>query len=345
MPSSAVHRIEVRPKPGLPDAKGAAVCHEAQSLGLPQSPQQISSASVYLLEGELDESQLQQLADELLADPVTEIATIGLSSPKANALIEVQPLPGVMDPDAEAVQAAIKSMLGVDVDVRTGRRYDFEGVNQPTARTIAERILANTVIHAIHESPYQPQNFPHGSKYELKIITIPLRDLDEAALVKMSRDAHLFLSLDEMKAVQAHFRSLGRDPHEIELETLAQTWSEHCVHKTLKATIRYREIEESNSLSAQNISKIEMRGRPGHEINPDGSVTIHNLLKSTVAAATHELIRDGIDWCLSVFVDNAGVIVFDEHHAVCFKCETHNHPSAIEPYGGAATGIGGCIRD
>jgi phosphoribosylformylglycinamidine synthase len=88
-----------------------------------------------------------------------------------------------------------------------------------------------------------------------------------------------------------------------------------------------------------------MRGRPGHEINSDGSVTIHNLLKSTIAAATHELMADGIDWCLSVFVDNAGVIAFDDQHAVCFKCETHNHPSAIEPYGGAATGIGGCIRD
>jgi phosphoribosylformylglycinamidine (FGAM) synthase-like enzyme len=74
-------------------------------------------------------------------------------------------------------------------------------------------------------------------------------------------------------------------------------------------------------------------------------VTIHNLLKSTVAAATHELIADGVDWTLSVFVDNAGIIRFDDEHAVCVKVETHNHPSAIEPYGGAATGIGGCIRD
>src|SRR6185295_14358009 len=90
---------------------------------------------------------------------------------------------------------------------------------------------------------------------------------------------------------------------------------------------------------------INWAGRPGHDINPDGSITIHNLLKSTVAAATHELIADGLDWTLSVFVDNAGVIAFDDDYAVCVKVETHNHPSAIEPYGGAATGIGGCIRD
>jgi len=90
---------------------------------------------------------------------------------------------------------------------------------------------------------------------------------------------------------------------------------------------------------------IDWTNRPGHEAQPDGSVVIHNLLRSTVAAATHELIADGVDWTLSVFVDNAGIIRFDDEHAVCVKVETHNHPSAIEPYGGAATGVGGVIRD
>ena len=324
----------------MPDVKGAAALREAQSLGLPQSPRKIESANVYLLEGELDQQQVQQLAEELLADPVSETPIVGASKPKANSVIEVHPLPGVMDPDADAVKLAIKAMLGIDVEVRTGKRYDIEGVDSKTAHEIAERTLANTVIHAIHDQPYHPQQFPHGSKYELKIITVPLIDLDDAALMKLSREAHLFLSLDEMKAIQAEYRKIGRDPREIELETLAQTWSEHCVHKTMKSTIRYRE----ESSDAQR-PRIAMRGRPGHEINTDGSITIHNLLKSTVAAATHELMADGVDWCLSVFVDNAGVIAFDDKHAVCFKVETHNHPSAIEPYGGAATGIGGCIRD
>src|SRR5690606_15514912 len=114
-------------------------------------PAQIEYSSVYLLEGDLDQQQVQQLAEELLADPVTEQATIGATPPRASALIEVHPLPGVMDPDAEAVKLAIKSMLGVDVDVRTGWRYDMHGTDEQTARTIAERALANTVIHAIHE--------------------------------------------------------------------------------------------------------------------------------------------------------------------------------------------------
>jgi phosphoribosylformylglycinamidine synthase len=163
---------------------------------------------------------------------------------------------------------------------------------------------------------------------------VPLRDLDDASLEKLSRDAHLFLSLDEMQQVREHFRGLGREPREIELETLAQTWSEHCVHKTLKATVDY----QGELPGAADIPDVEMRD--------GGVVRIHNLLKSTVAAATHRLMDEGLDdWCLSVFVDNAGVVGFDDDHAVCFKVETHNHPSALEPYGGAATGIGGCIRD
>ncbi|SVE38152.1 uncharacterized protein METZ01_LOCUS491006, partial [marine metagenome] len=145
------------------------------------------------------------------------------------------------------------------------------------------------------------------------------------------REGHLFLDLEEMQTIQKYYQNLGREPREIELETLAQTWSEHCVHKTLKATIRYSGPDSEN--------------RPHHESHDDGSVTIHNLLKATVAAATFELIDEGIDWCLSVFVDNAGIVTFDDDHAICFKVETHNHPTAIEPYGGAATGIGGCIRD
>ena len=155
-----------------------------------------------------------------------------------------------------------------------------------------------------------------------------------------------------MKAIQHHYRNLpgDREPTDIELETLAQTWSEHCVHKTLKSTITYRPGAERSEASGLDI----FRNKPGHEINTDSStptVTIHNLLKSTVAAATFAL-RDRApeqggkgDWLVSVFDDNAGIVKLDETHGIAIKVETHNHPSAIEPYGGAATGIGGCIRD
>ncbi|MBI4296048.1 MAG: phosphoribosylformylglycinamidine synthase subunit PurL, partial [Chloroflexi bacterium] len=102
------------------------------------------------------------------------------------------------------------------------------------------------------------------------------------------------------------------NPTDVEMETLAQTWSEHCVHKTFKAKIKF------------------------------GRTIIDNLLKSTIVKATTELNKP---WCLSVFADNAGVIDFDGKNALCFKVETHNHPSAVEPYGGASTGLGGVVRD
>ncbi len=328
---SAVHRIEVRPRPGESDPRGAAACRDAQTLGLPRGPSRIDSAAVYLIEGELTPQQVRQLADDLLADPVTEVAAVGAGDTGPGAVIEVHPLPGVMDPDAEAIESAVRAM-GFDVRVRTARRYDMHGTDAATARRVAEGTLANPVIHAIYDRPHHPREFPSASRVRGAEAGIDLADMSDRDLARLSRDAHLFLSLEEMKAIQAEFRRLRRDPREIELETIAQTWSEHCVHKTFNSTIRYR-------------GPGSFADRPGHTVHADGSVTIDNLFRSTIVAATKKLIAGGIDWCLSVFADNSGVIAFDDEHAVCFKVETHNHPSAIEPYGGAATGVGGCIRD
>jgi phosphoribosylformylglycinamidine synthase len=141
---------------------------------------------------------------------------------------------------------------------------------------------------------------------------VKILDADDTQLLKISEERQLSLSLEEMKAIQSYFSSLGRDPTDVELETFAQTWSEHCVHKTFKGTIL---TEDSR---------------------------IDNLLKTTVARVTEEL---NYDWCFSVFEDNAGIVDFEGDIAIAFKVETHNHPSAIEPFGGAATGVGGVIRD
>ena len=135
-------------------------------------------------------------------------------------------------------------------------------------------------------------------------------------LEAISKKSLLSLNLKEMKAVQSYFEDLSRNPTDIELETIAQTWSEHCKHKTLSASVDYLENGKRR--------------------------TYDNLLKETVFKATKELNKK---WCISVFKDNAGVIEFDKDNGIAFKVETHNHPSALEPYGGAGTGIGGVIRD
>ena len=142
-------------------------------------------------------------------------------------------------------------------------------------------------------------------------------DADDDELMRISREGTLSLNLDEMHAIQKHFTSLKRNPTDVELETIAQTWSEHCVHKTFKSLILYSE-----------------EGKETEEI--DG------LFPTYIQRATEVIDKP---WCVSVFSDNAGIIEFDENYNVVFKVETHNHPSAIEPYGGAGTGIGGVIRD
>ncbi|MFA5976032.1 MAG: phosphoribosylformylglycinamidine synthase subunit PurL [Elusimicrobiota bacterium] len=147
--------------------------------------------------------------------------------------------------------------------------------------------------------------------------TVPLTAASDSQLLEISRKGLLSLTLDEMKTIQSYFKKQRRDPFDVELETIAQTWSEHCKHKTFSGVIEYEE-----------------EGR--------GSRVYDNLLKSTIMRATQELDRP---WCWSTFRDNAGVIALDDEWGVAFKVETHNHPSALEPYGGAGTGIGGVIRD
>ncbi len=358
-PRPPVHRFEVRPKPGHADPIGSAVARDARSVGV--LLEHARATRVYLVQADLSAADLARVRERVLADPVTETVAPGAApSATGDRLIEVHPLPGVMDPVAQTVREAIRALTGRDAEVSTGWRYDLGGGGIGTlahagngaggalsiddAKALASRLLANPVIQRIHTEPYHPADFPHSTPHDHKARTIALAGLADDALTRLSRDAHLFLSLEEMKAVQAHYRAQNRDPFDIELETLAQTWSEHCVHKTLKSNITYRGGAGGGGGTGAN-DPITWAGRPGHTVNPDGSVTITNLLKSTVAAATFTLIKGGVDWTLSVFVDNAGVIAFDDDHAVCVKVETHNHPSAIEPYGGAATGAGGCIRD
>jgi len=333
-----VLRIEVWPRPGAPDARADALRADAGSIGAPVEA--VRSARVYLIEAGLTSPQAQGLIAHLLENPVVEEARLGAAeTPEKWRTIEVLPRPGVMDPAAQTVRDAIADVAGVrDALVMTGRRFDLLGLDADAARALAERLLANPVVHQIHTAPHHPATLPRGRETPFEKRIIAIRTMDDATLERVSRDAHLFLSLDEMRAIREEYERLGRDPSDIELETLAQTWSEHCVHKTLKSRIR---LERAQT----DADPIAWEGRPGVTIDPDDAIVIDNLLKSTVAAATRELIDEGLDWTLSVFVDNAGVIAFDEDNAVCVKVETHNHPSAIEPYGGAATGVGGCVRD
>ncbi|MHC4070283.1 MAG: phosphoribosylformylglycinamidine synthase subunit PurS, partial [Planctomycetota bacterium] len=313
-------RFEVFNRSGFSDVHGNSILEEIKELGI-SSVEAVQSAKVFLIEADFDDDFAQRVGKELLSDPVCEEYYIGRSGAPAGlakaTLIEVHLKSGVTDPVAESVMAALADMGMEDGHVRTAQKYVLLGeINQSQTDTIAKKILANDVIETVIVGSEAEPPSPHLKPYELEIVHWPICDLDDDGLIKLSKDKDLFLNLVEMQTIQKYYRQLDREPTDVELESLAQTWSEHCVHKTLKSSV---------DMSID-----------GKEIHFD------NLLKDTIFKATKQLNKS---WCISVFVDNAGVVEFDKDTAVCFKVETHNRPSALDPYGGAATGIGGVIRD
>jgi phosphoribosylformylglycinamidine synthase II len=313
-------RFEVFNRPGFTDVHGNGVLENIKELGI-SAVEAVQSAKVFLIEADFDTAFAQRLAKELLADPVCQEYYIGRSGPPAGlakvTLIEVHLKSGVTDPVAESVMAALADMGIKANNVRTARKYVLLGdIKSNKIETIAKKILANDCIEVVLiGNEAEPPN-PHLKPYQLKIIHWPISDLDDNGLLALGKEKDLFLNLVEMQTIQKYYQKLDREPTDVELEAIAQTWSEHCVHKTLKSAV-----------------DMTINGQKIH---------FDNLLKDTIFKATMQLNKK---WCISVFTDNAGVVEFDEESAICFKVETHNHPSALDPYGGSATGIGGVIRD
>lgn len=331
--------IDVFPAAGQPDVAGQRIAADAADLGLAENLH-VNSAQGFLVQGELAESQIRQLASELFADGIVErfvAAPVGddrlarrpregeasatSPAPDATRLVHVLPKPGVTDPVAQSALTALADFGFSASAVRTFKKYWIGGLADDRLPLLCSKLLANDSIEQCVIGPLQLERLDLGSTYRFALVRVPLRELGDAGLLRLSKEGQLYLTLVEMQTIQARFRELGRDPTDIELESIAQTWSEHCSHKTLRGRIAYRD------------ERIERQ--------------FENLLKETIFAATQRIRGElgANDWCVSVFEDNAGIVRFDETHNVVFKVETHNHPSAIEPYGGANTGVGGVIRD
>ncbi|MEI6504443.1 MAG: phosphoribosylformylglycinamidine synthase subunit PurL [Planctomycetota bacterium] len=287
------------------------------------------TAAGWLIEGDLSRTDVDRIAATLLADPVTEsfvIDEVGAPHLSSGAdglptVVHVLPRAGVTDPAGLTAQEALALLGHPGVIVRSLRKFWLPKLAAADVERLAGKLLANDAIQDIVVGPLTITSLAGGRTWAFTKETIHLAGLDDTALERLSRGRCLALTVRELHAVRDHFAALGRDPVEIELETIAQTWSEHCCHKTLSSAVDH--------------------------IGPAGEATYDNLLKETVFAATQK-IRETLgqrDWCVSVFRDNSGVVRFDGDHDICVKVETHNHPSAIEPYGGAATGLGGVIRD
>ncbi len=318
-----MHRVEVRLKSHLPDARGLSLVKDIYDLGI-TTVSDVRVVDIYWLDADLTPGKLDLVCQRLLTDAVTQQyqcftpstdireSLKGQSSAKSEQshAIEVAYNVGVTDPVEATIIKAVRDLGIEDIRaVKTARRYLIEGsLDEVQLEVICSRLLVNPIVqHIVKQEQFE---FIENPQYKFGLNRLNILGLDIAQLSEV-RGQFNFTD-DELQAIITYFRKQGRNPTDAELETLAQTWSEHCVHKTFRGKIRF------------------------------GGTTIDNLLKSTIMKATAELDKP---WCLSVFEDNAGVIEFDDYWALCFKVETHNHPSAVEPYGGAATGIGGVVRD
>ena len=275
--------------------------------------------TVYHLEGRLSSTDVDRICAEVLVDPVTDEVVLGTRDTAAR-VVEVAPIAGVTDSAARELERAA-AVLGLPpLRAATARRYELIGeIDEPGVEVLTRRLLANPTIERSGGGELAPAFSPTW-EVAPAAPAVRLVGLGEEQLAELSRKRALSLDVTEMRAIRDHFTSCGRDPTDAELETLAQAWSEHCVHKTFKAEIRLTHT------------------RADGQVHVSHHAGLLNALRRATAALD-------ADWLRSVFVDNAGIVAFDDEHDLAVKVETHNHPSALEPFGGANTGVGGVVRD
>ena len=336
------YRLEIRTKEGFDDPKARAVERQIRSfLELPLRGVQVRE--VYALE--LNESeQVARTILEAFTNPVTQIGTLGESRPEKpfHWLVVIGYRPGVTDNVARSAASAIQDILGRPLQepeqVSTAIEYLFDAPewDRQTAEQVTWDLLANRLIQQAYilsreewEQHGAPFHLPRVELHTEPVVREIRLDVSDEELMEISRRGILALSLEEMKAIQAYFRAHAAErramglpewPTDVELESIAQTWSEHCKHKIFNARIEYHDEETGRT------------------------EVIDSLFRTYIRRATDEIGRVR-PWLRSVFHDNAGVIGFNDRIDLVYKVETHNSPSALDPYGGAMTGIVGVNRD
>jgi len=339
-------RVEVAFKPEVRDSLGEKVKGRILTdLGI--AVDSVRTVEVYTVDATLSPQQIHAVAEESLRDPIVQDVSVGRPIARDfDWCIEVGFKPGVTDNVGRTARESVELQTGYtflpEEGVYTSRQYLIRGaISFKDARRIADQLLANDLIQraiVVSRDKWSPERgvdvfVPRVRSHEdVRVEEIDL-EVPDGELMRISRDRVLALSLREMKAIRNYLRrqrvqarrakvGLGRRITDVELECLAQTWSEHCKHKIFNAGIRYRDEE----------GRVEF---------------IDGLFKTYIRGATEEIRRrlGQRDLCLSVFTDNAGVIRFNDDWNLVMKVETHNSPSALDPYGGALTGIVGVNRD
>ena len=355
-------RVEVWFRDDIGDGRAARVLAALRGGGAGDL-RAVRIRDVYLVDGVpgLRPGDLVELVCDRVAQQAALRAAPAGAAPAWDLLLEVAARPGVSDPVATSLRGALHGILGLPVPetalVQTARQYllhsrgqsstssgELSGGRLPTASEQAFGGLYNPLIQSAltitaqqwREGMRPPRIYPAaggaarlGPAAAAGVARVPVAAMSDAQLAALSEERLLALSLAEMRAIRDHFRApatrqqrraagIGDAATDVELEMLAQTWSEHCKHKIFNAAIEYRDGD-----------RVEV---------------IDSLFDTCIRATTSDVDR-GDGFLRSVFHDNSGVIEFDADTLLCFKAETHNSPSALDPYGGAITGIVGVNRD
>jgi len=339
-------RVEVALRKAVTDTQGNKTAHKIKNeLGL--TVDQVRIIRIYTVDG-LSEAQVDQAIEAgALHDPVLHTAHTTPAATDFDWIIEVGFRPGVTDNEGRTARETLRTVLGnrdVGIAVYTSTQYLITGnLNRSQVEHIARDLLANELIQRFQIADKAAWTASPGFPARTAAVTgeasstvdiVDLSAMDDDALLRLSRENILALNLEEMRCIRDYYASpevkahrkaknLPAAPTDAELECLAQTWSEHCKHKIFSSRISYENRE--NGTTAE----------------------INSLYKTYIQGSTKQLRQrmGKDDFCLSVFKDNAGVIRFSEDINVCIKVETHNSPSALDPYGGALTGIVGVNRD
>ena len=341
------HSIQILQNSNLPDIAGKKIKSACAQLHI--STGNVLCSKLYSIDYEVSNQELHDFAHHCLHDTITEkflLSQIETAS-KYQSFIAVAKLPGVTDDEGISAQMAFADFFNVEVDTNTqhifsqGIFYFEEALNDEQLEQIAKKILGNPLIHHFQYG-LKSENWSFQAyvpKVQLTtnetVETVSL-NLSEEALIQLSKEKILALNLAEMQAIQAHYKEaktvktrqekgLSQDPTDCELEILAQTWSEHCKHKEFNAIIHYENKETGEKKTITSLFK--------------------TYIKGATDVVAKSLLSKKNDWLIKVFTDNAGVVKVNDKHLFVWKVETHNSPSALDPYGGAITGILGNNRD
>ncbi|QDA60512.1 phosphoribosylformylglycinamidine synthase subunit PurL [Hymenobacter jejuensis] len=343
---STQRTIQLLLKPGQHDGEGQRVAEAAQRhLGLHTG--RVQSTALYTVNYPVSDEQLHRFATSCLQDPVLHDVALDeiRHDPQFRSYILVAKLPGVTDDEGTSAQNALGDFLNQPLDTRTQHIFSKrlylleEALPEASLRRLAEELLGNKLINRFELGPLTNlRDFTPRPGGGAEIITdqVPLTGLSDEQLVQLSKDNLYALNLEEMRAIRDYYTKpetqhqrrvagLPAEPTDCELEILGQTWSEHCKHKEFSAIINFRDADTGEERQVDSLFK--------------------TYIKDATAEVDRQLRANGNDWLIKVFSDNAGAVRINPESLFVWKVETHNSPSAIDPYGGAITGILGNNRD